>query len=118
MAFGPFRPVVRTSSFHVEDTGSIPVRDRYSFPAGGIIAERSLAIWLEKVVRLPLSQQARQRSPLLSVMDFLEFFLSLRCPFIDSRTSDRKNLHACVLSLLPQPHISFLPPLFCFWPFC
>ncbi|GJX96829.1 hypothetical protein Tco_0352627, partial [Tanacetum coccineum] len=25
--FGPFRPVVRTSSFHVEDTGSIPVRD-------------------------------------------------------------------------------------------
>lgn len=31
--FGPFRPVVRTSSFHVEDTGSIPVRDRYSFPA-------------------------------------------------------------------------------------
>ncbi|KAK7298483.1 hypothetical protein VNO77_46944 [Canavalia gladiata] len=23
--FGPFRPVVRTSSFHVEDTGSIPV---------------------------------------------------------------------------------------------
>ena len=37
--FGPFRPVVRTSSFHVEDTGSIPVRDRYSFPAGGIIAE-------------------------------------------------------------------------------
>ena len=29
--FGPFRPVVRTSSFHVEDTGSIPVRDRYSF---------------------------------------------------------------------------------------
>ena len=27
--FGPFRPVVRTSSFHVEDTGSIPVRDRY-----------------------------------------------------------------------------------------
>lgn len=37
--FGPFRPVVRTSSFHVEDTGSIPVRDRYLFPAGGIIAE-------------------------------------------------------------------------------
>jgi hypothetical protein len=37
--FCPFRPVVRTSSFHVEDTGSIPVRDRYSFPAGGIIAE-------------------------------------------------------------------------------
>ena len=34
--FGPFRPVVRTSSFHVEDTGSIPVRDRYLFPAGGI----------------------------------------------------------------------------------
>ena len=31
--FGPFRPVVRTSSFHVEDTGSIPVRDGYSFPA-------------------------------------------------------------------------------------
>lgn len=31
--FGPFRPVVRTSSFHVEDTGSIPVRDRYSFSA-------------------------------------------------------------------------------------
>lgn len=31
--FGPFRPVVRTSSFHVEDTGSIPVGDRYSFPA-------------------------------------------------------------------------------------
>lgn len=31
--FCPFRPVVRTSSFHVEDTGSIPVRDRYSFPA-------------------------------------------------------------------------------------
>ena len=31
--FGPLRPVVRTSSFHVEDTGSIPVRDRYSFPA-------------------------------------------------------------------------------------
>ena len=28
---GPFRPVVRTSSFHVEDTGSIPVRDRQSF---------------------------------------------------------------------------------------
>jgi hypothetical protein len=25
--------VVRTSSFHVEDTGSIPVRDRYSFSA-------------------------------------------------------------------------------------
>lgn len=36
---GPFRPVVRTSSFHVEDMGSIPVRDRYSFPAGGLIAE-------------------------------------------------------------------------------
>ena len=34
--FCPFRPVVRTSSFHVEDTGSIPVRDRYLFPAGGI----------------------------------------------------------------------------------
>ena len=33
LLFGPFRPVVRTSSFHVEDTGSIPVRDRYSFPA-------------------------------------------------------------------------------------
>ncbi|CAL0303602.1 unnamed protein product [Lupinus luteus] len=31
--FGPFRPMVRTSSFHVEDTGSIPVRDGYSFPA-------------------------------------------------------------------------------------
>jgi hypothetical protein len=31
--FGPFRSVVRTSSFHVEDTGSIPVRDRYSFSA-------------------------------------------------------------------------------------
>ena len=31
--FGPFRPVVRTSSFHVEDTGSIPVRDRFSFSA-------------------------------------------------------------------------------------
>ncbi|KAL5067133.1 hypothetical protein RYX36_018020 [Vicia faba] len=30
--FGPFRPVVMTSSFHVEDTGSIPVRDGYSFP--------------------------------------------------------------------------------------
>lgn len=42
--------MVRTSSFHVEDTGSIPVRDRYLFPAGGIIAEWSLAIWLEKVV--------------------------------------------------------------------
>lgn len=39
LLFGPFRPVVRTSSFHVEDTGSIPVRDRYLFPAGGIIAE-------------------------------------------------------------------------------
>lgn len=39
LLFCPFRPVVRTSSFHVEDTGSIPVRDRYLFPAGGIIAE-------------------------------------------------------------------------------
>lgn len=26
---GPFRPEVRTSAFHVEDTGSIPVRDRW-----------------------------------------------------------------------------------------
>ena len=49
--------MVRTSSFHVEDTGSIPVRDRYLFPAGGIIAEWSLAIWLEKVVR-ELSEKA------------------------------------------------------------
>lgn len=30
--------MVRTSSFHVEDTGSIPVRDRYWIPAG-MIAE-------------------------------------------------------------------------------
>lgn len=28
---GPFRPVVRTSAFHVEDAGSIPVRDRDLF---------------------------------------------------------------------------------------
>jgi hypothetical protein len=55
--FGPFRPVVRTSAFHVEDRGSIPLRDRYWFPAGGIIAEWSLAIWLEKVVR-ELSEKA------------------------------------------------------------
>jgi hypothetical protein len=27
------------TTFHVEDTGSIPIRDRYLFPAGGIIAE-------------------------------------------------------------------------------
>lgn len=31
--FGPFHPVVRTLSFRVEDMGSIPVRDRYSFLA-------------------------------------------------------------------------------------
>lgn len=45
--FGPFRPVVRTSSFHVEDTGSIPVRDRYSFPAAfsqcSLLSDRPLS---------------------------------------------------------------------------
>lgn len=55
---------------------------------------------------------SKTRSPLLSVMDFLEFFLSLRCPFIDSRTSDRQNLHACVLSPLPSAIHLFFFPLF------
>ncbi|KAK8488085.1 hypothetical protein V6N11_019755 [Hibiscus sabdariffa] len=73
--FGPIHPVVRTSSFHVEDTGG------------------------PKASFLPAS---KTRSPLLSVMDFLELFLSLRCPFIGYRTSERQNLHACVLSLLPS----------------
>ena len=53
---------------------------------------------------------SKTRSPLLSVMDFLEFFLSLRCLFIDFIISDR--LHACVLFLLLSA-IFF----FCFWPF-
>ena len=35
--------------------------------------------------------------------------LSFRCPFIDSRTSDRQNLHACVLSLLPSAIESSFP---------
>ncbi|KAL6956221.1 hypothetical protein U1Q18_041252 [Sarracenia purpurea var. burkii] len=41
--------MVRTSSFHVEDTGSIPVRDRYSFPAAfsqcSLLSDRSLSGW-------------------------------------------------------------------------
>jgi len=40
--------------------------------------------------------------------------LSFRFPFIDSGTSDRQNIHACVLSLLPSAIESSFPPLFLF----
>ncbi|KAI5387611.1 hypothetical protein KIW84_073630 [Lathyrus oleraceus] len=67
--FGPFRPVVRTSSFHVEDTGSIPVRDGYSFPAAfsscSLLSDRSQSGWKggPEAFSLPAS---KTRSPLLS----------------------------------------------------
>lgn len=108
--------MVRTSSFHVEDTGSIPVGDSTHSRPGrhihcGVIArsvgwsslrlfDRS-AGW--KRGSLPLSLQAR-REPLLR-----SIHSSLDVPAL-SRTSDG---HACVLSLPPLRHTSlwFAPVL-------
>lgn len=88
MAFCPFRPVVRTSSFHVEDTGSIPVRDRYSFSAAfsqcSLLSDRSLSgrkRWSRSF--LSPSKQDEITTSLSNGLPLLGN-LSLRCPFIDS----------------------------------
>ena len=120
---GPFRPVVRTSSFHVEDTGSIPVGDSTHSRPGrhihcGVIArsvgwsslrlfDRS-AGW--KRGSLPLSLQAR-REPLLRSIHSSDDVpaLSLRRPCMRS------------FSPPPPPYISFVRPrafVACAFSFC
>ncbi|KAF3452238.1 hypothetical protein FNV43_RR08336 [Rhamnella rubrinervis] len=55
--FGPFRPVVRTSSFHVEDTGSIPVRDSLSRVRSEV---KVLPGWCTRARRIPTPSLARE----------------------------------------------------------
>ncbi|GJR39281.1 ATPase subunit 1 [Tanacetum coccineum] len=79
--FGPFRPVVRTSSFHVEYTGSIPVKDRCS----GSLLSPSKQDEITTSLGLPLLRN-----------------LSFRFPFIDSGTCGIQNIHACIDVLLEE----------------
>lgn len=96
------------TAFHVEDTGSIPVRDRYLFVAGGIIAEWSLAIWLEKVAR-ELSEKAKNTFFLWITLLWHSMFIMIRFERACSRLIGKWLFSRDYLS----PDLLFLILIFC-----
>lgn len=87
--------MVRTLYFHVEDIGSIHVKDKHSFPTSFC----SLSIGKDDLDTFYLL--ARKNEIISNGLSLISNLI-LRGPFIDSLTSDEQNIYDYVLYLFPS----------------